>query len=516
MFQGLQFRCYDHTCVCFNNNLKQNYNRFIVKSCFFTCRSHAFEDNMDFLNVEDNTDILNFKDNMDFLNLEDNMDILNFEDNIMNFLNLEDDTVLAATELQRRGHVAVRLDHYILIVGGECVKTEQALSTRAIWIFNLYTDVWRKFVTLCTEDHPPSTIRASAIAIGQDVYLFGGYDSLAHDDTNALWKLSRISENNFSWFSSTVDNNIHAPSPRYGHSGWEHEEKLWIFGGSGVSPTGYLNDNGDFDFDHNNQLLCFDPSEAKWSNPQCSGSVPTPRKGHTTTRIKNIVWMFGGYNRHMNTTSSELYQLDMHSLTWTQIQTDIPKPQELYLCTLTAVSGSKLILHAGEKPSIEAFSETWILDLVSQTWKKYTPQIEDHSRCDHSGSIGMNNSVVIIGGLKDDAAGAIDYTTEFHIMLEPKSLQQLAARVIHKHKSLLQWKCLPKKLMVQLNLTSAREDSESTYRPSIIERFLTGPLPFSVSSKYVTEQVETEWRRNRHCQHLYGVNLAEFQMRKGS
>ena len=221
----------------------------------------------------------------------------------------------------------------------------------------------------------------------------------------------------FAWNDVDMTVKSKTPSPRCAHTGWEYSGKLWVFGGSGPSPIGYLNDNGDHVNGYTNQLLCFDPSSEEWVNPKCSGSVPSPRCAHATTVIGNKVWLYGGRNIHV--LPGELYQLSMHSLIWIQIQTNGPNPMRRWNLTLDAVGDNKIVLHGGTG-SQPMHTQTWILDIPSQMWKKYISGI-DHSRLSHSGTKGLNNCVFVVGGKKypkDD----ID-TITFLVMLEPKSLQ---------------------------------------------------------------------------------------------
>ena len=79
-------------------------------------------------------------------------------------------------------------------------------------------------------------------------------------------------------------------SPRIGHTGWEYNRMLWVFGSYGPSSAGYLNGNGSFSHGYNNQLLSFNPSIGEWKDWKCFGSVPTPRTGHAMTIIKDKAW----------------------------------------------------------------------------------------------------------------------------------------------------------------------------------------------------------------------------------
>ena len=239
----------------------------------------------------------------------------------------------------------------------------------------------------------------------------------------------------------------------------------------GHSPEkGYLNDHGDIEGDENNQLLCFDPIVETWSNPQWFGSVPAPRCGHASTVIKDTVWIFGGCTYHGDTAGDHIFELRMNSLTWNVIQTEEPHPQGRTSFTLT-VTDDKLVLHGGcgqgETWPLTALSDTWIMDLASHSWTQYTSR-KDHTRASHTGCTGLNNSVIIIGGSptcdeRDDPPEV--YDNIFQVMLEPKSLQQVAIQAIRKHQNELPVNDLPVKLLSLFGIL----DKQNHQLPSVFE-----------------------------------------------
>ena len=353
----------------------------------------------------------------------------------------------------RYGHAVVRLEHYILVFGGAWFEGGITIRTiiwpqSRIWIYNLYTEQWSQHVISGNKKAPTNSCSACAVVIESNIYTFGG----KMRESNELWKLSRTAEMCFIWQQIVTTNKMERPSPRRHPVGWEYSENLWIFGGIGPSPVGYLNDNGDYHVSVNNQLLCFNPSGNEWRNPKCSGSVPTPRMFHSAATTKHKTYFYGGTHT-FPVLCDDLYELDMISLTWTLIQTAQPKPQGLHACSLNVTSDNKLILHGGlaaysgpsPRNQFQILNNTWIFDLTTHTWRQYSSR-KDHSRGHHTGTTGIDGCVIMIGGMKNFFEGYKDYTTTFHVMLEPKSLQKLAIQTIFNHKDMLTWKCLPKML----------------------------------------------------------------------
>ena len=52
------------------------------------------------------------------------------------------------------------------------------------------------------------------------------------------------------------------------------------------------------------------------------------------------------------------------------------------------------------------------------------------------------------------------YKPIFHVLIEPKSLQQLAMQKICKHHTVLPWKYLPKKLTMLLDIQETEDTGE--------------------------------------------------------
>ena len=357
-------------------------------------------------------------------------------------------------------HCAVRVDNFIVIIGGAELNGP-ALSTHAIWTYNLYTDKWKKHVLPKKSVAPEPFASAVAVAIEGILYTFGGYIYESHEYKNELWTLCRTKTRSFTWSSIKYQLVFDGtpcegsckkeyPSPRKGHTGWEYAGKLWIFGGKGPSPQHYLNDHGYItgdNFARNNQLLSYDANSNKWTNPECFGEVPLPQACHSSTIVKEKVWLFGGYNA-ISSCLDDFFQLNMHSLTWTRVGTGQPRPGERSWCTLTATADNQLVLHG---------DDTWIMDLTSHSWRQYTS--EKYDQYDHTATLSLNSNVIVIGGYFEDKFD-INHTlpdNTFHVMLEPKSLQQLAAHTIYKHQANLSWRCLPKKLIARLGISDQRQ-----------------------------------------------------------
>ena len=242
--------------------------------------------------------------------------------------------------LQRYGHVAVRYHRCIAMFGGasEAAKPStgelfryRQYSMRVIWLYDLDIDRWIKFVVPDTQNIPSPSFGSCAVDIGSHLYTYGGLydDGRLSDGIGDLWKLSRSADGNFSWTQLTTEVRI---APRCGHSGWEYENKLWIFGGMSHNIFEYLHDNETFlggepygTLRFNNQLCCFSPTEQKWMTVKSKGTKPSPRWFHGITKLRDNVWLYGGSFGAAR--YCDLYELQLRTLTWTQVH--IPGPRDI-------------------------------------------------------------------------------------------------------------------------------------------------------------------------------------------
>ena len=354
-------------------------------------------------------------------------------------------------------HMAVIHQDVAYVFGGFIDKGNGLCRQSAdeIWKYNLYTEKWKNEKVKGDEDTikmlTRSLVGCCAVSIDTDIYVFG----VAKDEMAILWKLHRDEKGSLSWVEVRVNE---SPSRRHCMTGWEFEKCLYIFGGLGLPPADVSDLNGIFILcftdrikGSNNQLLCFDPSCEEWSTTKSDGAVPSPRFDHSTTKIGNTVWLYGGRSypgkgQYLN----DLYQLNMKTstdaFTWTQIEIK-PLPI-MHSPSMTAIASNKLAIH---DYGIELNNEramTWILDLTTMSWREYA-STTDHYRLGHTSVTGLSDSVIIIGG--DNRNKQRSHSFTFCIKLQPKSLEQLAARAVHKHQTTPPWEeVLPTKLVCKI------------------------------------------------------------------
>ena len=338
-----------------------------------------------------------------------------------------------------RFHVAIRWKDSIVLLN------ESEKEKHIIWMYNLWTEQWRKY-ELPRGKCLPKTYHHRGVEIASDIYMFGGFSY-----SDMLWKLARNTDDSFVWNTIEFKDCAKTPSLRTGHAVWEYKEKMWIFGGYGVSPAGYLNDHGDFahvtrtltnrtDYGYTNQLLFYDPLMQTWTNVPCSGDVPAPCTDISTAQITDKFYLHGGlplnkpYRNHM-------YELDMHSTIWSRIetsalisyfgQTDID-----FSLTPVITTVYQLVFYGDGK---FGNGNILIFDVQSHTWKEHLGTLTGYDY-NNTGITGLHGSVIILG--RDIQPEGKAYNPVITVRLGPKRLQQLAMQQVDT----TLWEMLPKKL----------------------------------------------------------------------
>ena len=371
------------------------------------------------------------------------------------------------------GHVAVRWK--------DCIVVFSQTNSHEIWMYNLWAEQWTKYTLPQGKCPVPVKYGQRGVEIESEIYMFGGFD-----EQNMLWKLKcqrrwcsskqprllpcrlrfkprdehtgssvsylkwkssvahprksrtnscpttrlkrereRSSKYSLVWKTIKTKDRTKTPSPRAFHCAWKYDEKMWIFGGYGDPPIGYLNDYGDFTrFDSNeffnNQLLSYDPFIETWTNVRSFGDVPAPRAYASSAIINSKVYLHGGGDPYDVPYRDHLYELDMQSFIWTRIETTGLRPNGQDNASLTPATFNQLVFY-GKIGFQEDF--TRIFDVQSHTWKKHLIK-KTGKDWGHTGTTGLHGSAIILGEFYQSDNQA--YDPVITVRIEPKSLQQLA------------------------------------------------------------------------------------------
>ncbi|XP_014777399.1 kelch domain-containing protein 2 isoform X1 [Octopus bimaculoides] len=356
----------------------------------------------------------------------------------------------------RAGHLVACFGNFMCVWGGYEVREynrEKYCKSNEIWMYDTILNRWYSYETKC--EIPLARSGSIAQLIDDKLYVHGGHTK--QGNTNSIYCLN-IKTMEWKKLLSNYEGPL--PSPRDKHSSWVYKNKLYCFGGHGPDITDFLCDSGEYVEDvssdmsyprgWNNQLLIFDCDRHCWSNPKCTGEVPSPRAAHASTRIGNKTYVFGG--RHLSNRMNDLYCLDLDTLHWTKPQITGHVPCGRSWCSFTAVSPTRILLCGGFTQDNQPLADIWLFDVTTFSWIIYEMSFSI-PRLWHSCCVTPDDDVIIFGGC---CSNILDYTQKaihtnevIQFRIKPKSLLQLSVDTLVKYrqKTKPEWKYLPQGLL---------------------------------------------------------------------
>lgn len=187
--------------------------------------------------------------------------------------------------------------------GGGFEPSAAPLST--LWSLDITTREWRPLDA--GGMHPGPRSFAAASAVGNTLYLFGGWNGTSV--TNELFQL-KTNAPVPSWEPADISAASPMPKPRMGHTMVTIGEKLYVYGGRGADVDGMETVLSD--------LVVFDTSAfgggGIWSIKVPTGEVPRERWMHACSVFNESLVVFGGYDSVGE--SNTLALLNTSTLRW--------------------------------------------------------------------------------------------------------------------------------------------------------------------------------------------------------
>jgi N-acetylneuraminic acid mutarotase len=178
------------------------------------------------------------------------------------------------------------------------------------------------------------------------------------------------------------------PGPCNMHTADAYKDKIYVFrGGDGRD---YLND-----------LHELNTSTLHWRNlSDIKGTRPPPRANHSSSIIKNNLYIFGGWDgtKRLN----DLFSFDLVQFMWTQVQVvgESPAPRAgMEICNVN----DQLYLFGGSGPHAFCFNDLYTFDTITSSWqhcnnfRSSNSSLQPKARAGHSMTL-VDCKLYIIGG----------------------------------------------------------------------------------------------------------------------
>jgi len=297
------------------------------------------------------------------------------------------------------GHDAVPVNEHLLLFGGFADLTTQN-HTLLLHTSPLGTDKTAKIFQLRVRgDVPPPRERHTMSCIGKRIYIFGGYNRSSDLYYNTLYMFDTETLT-----YHRVEPRGEVPERRCGHTASIIDGRIWVFGGRVKVKKGdsFLAGSG---VQYRNDLYCFDPTTVEWTRYDPRGIGPSGRAMATATVVGRKIYFFGGANstgsRRDTTGFCDLYELDIDTMTWAEVETRSTPPQPCYGHTANYIGDNKLLVFGGKGYTVT--NAIHIFNLATNEWKPYAyagnPLV---CRWGHTASIHYGHHLLIFGGRNDN------------------------------------------------------------------------------------------------------------------
>jgi len=230
------------------------------------------------------------------------------------------------------------------------------------------------------------------------LFIYGG---TGYTTNTRYWEsIYQLDLENWDWTKLEPVNK--APNSRDSHSCIVHNNKLYIFGGSGGS-------------DSKNDMYEYDLAASTWKRLDVKGDVPSPREGHAACLFdEKYMVIYGGWNGEE--TFNNCYLFDIPQKTWILVERMLgqgPTPRESQSCCMVrrdmyffGGQGNN-IMKDGE--SLDNFyNDLYRLKIrfdddrrlhASATWELVEPKgVKPSKRSSHSSCAYKDRYVFIVGG----------------------------------------------------------------------------------------------------------------------
>lgn len=257
----------------------------------------------------------------------------------------------------------------------------------------------------------PQRVNHAAVAIGDKIYSFGGYSSTEGYEITGNIDIWVLNTDTLRWSPLIyMSKGNTVPFKRYGHTVVAHGHKVYLWGGRN-------------DVMASSTVHCFDIDTYTWTVPTTHGRPPLAADGHSACIINNFMYLFGGFENDTEKFTRTVHRLSLQTFEWEVVDTFGVPPVTRDFHTASAI-GHRMYIFGGRSTTLEdvmyvPISEFYcnkIMYLNTKSMKWEMPNTLGQIPCgrrSHS-AVVLNDELYIIGGYNGNTLNHLNDVHKFN------------------------------------------------------------------------------------------------------
>lgn len=255
---------------------------------------------------------------------------------------------LQETEFCKRyGHTSTLIGQFLVTFGGH--NGQNLLNDVVLYDFERNT--WSQ-VEVCGDIPIARSFHTACSLDDSRIIVFGGHagGQVFHQVHELRLKNLESGSPSVEWKIIPIQNGLY----RYGHTAFEHEGNMYIFGGCNESklPT--------------SQIWMLDLDNQEWIKCETSGKTPNSRSFHMNILYQENLYIFGG-KLNVAVKYNDIWKLDMKTMNWQEIKVRgwIPTPRYGFSATRDS---SKIFIFGGDTDKGKT-NQILIFEIERKSWQ---------------------------------------------------------------------------------------------------------------------------------------------------
>ncbi|RKP09292.1 hypothetical protein THASP1DRAFT_22848 [Thamnocephalis sphaerospora] len=191
----------------------------------------------------------------------------------------------------------------LMLFGGDLDGHEG--PSDAVWTFNPVQRTWK--LESRKEGPEPRRAGAAVASDGTYIYTYGGVDGEDKSQPEVFDDMYKLSKNSFKWSKCKNATGANSALSQHTLSYVVKQKKFVSIGGANNASLASMN-----------KINWYNPEKDTWGTSTARGSIPLPRRAHSSVVVGERIIVFGGCSFNYSTFYNDVAVLDTTTFTWSK------------------------------------------------------------------------------------------------------------------------------------------------------------------------------------------------------